>query len=82
MTIIEKLVRLFASLFVHFGRRRVLNEVFLEVPSITIFNCKKLTYVWDPERSEFLKLRGLDTDVLTSTLHQAQGLNSQEQYMR
>lgn len=60
-----------------------LNEnVFLEVPSITIFNCKKLTYVWDLERSEFLKLRGLDTDVLISTLHQAQGLSSQEQYMR
>lgn len=55
---------------------------FKQVPSITIFNCKKLTYVWDSERSEFLKLRGLDTDVLTSTLHQAQGLNSQEQYMR
>lgn len=55
---------------------------FKQVPSITIFNCKKLTYVWDPERSEFLKLRGLDTDVLTSTLHQAQGLSSQEQYMR
>lgn len=55
---------------------------FKQVPSIITFNCKKLTYVWDQERSEFLKLRGLDTDVLTSTLHQAQGLVSQEQYMR
>ncbi|XP_020286943.1 probable cation-transporting ATPase 13A3 isoform X2 [Pseudomyrmex gracilis] len=55
---------------------------FKNVSSITFFNCKKLTYVWDPERSEFLKLRGLDTDILTSTLHQAQGLTSQEQYMR
>ncbi|EFN68541.1 Probable cation-transporting ATPase 13A3 [Camponotus floridanus] len=55
---------------------------FKQVPSIITFHCKKLTYVWDPERSEFLKLRGLDTDVLTSTLHQAQGLDSQEQYMR
>lgn len=52
------------------------------MPSITIFNCKKLTYIWDLERSEFLKLRGLDIDVPISTLHQAQGLSSQEQYMR
>ncbi|RLU24127.1 hypothetical protein DMN91_004336 [Ooceraea biroi] len=55
---------------------------FKQMPAITIFNCKKLTYVWDPERSEFLKLRGLDSDVPTSTLHQAQGLSSQEQYIR
>ncbi|XP_067207720.1 polyamine-transporting ATPase 13A3 isoform X2 [Linepithema humile] len=55
---------------------------FKQVSSITIFNCKKLIYVWDAERSEFLKLRGLDTDILTSTLHQAQGLDSQEQYIR
>lgn len=58
------------------------SEIFSELPSITTFNCKKLTYVWDPERSEFLKLRGLDTNVLVSTLHQAQGLDPQEQYMR
>lgn len=50
--------------------------------SIIVFNCKKLTYVWDTERSEFLKLRGLDVDVLTCSLHQMQGLSSQEQFMR
>ncbi|XP_050591779.1 polyamine-transporting ATPase 13A3 isoform X1 [Bombus affinis] len=55
---------------------------FKQVPSITLFHCKKLTYVWDPERTEFLKLRGLDVGVLTSTLHQMQGLNSLEQHMR
>ncbi|KAF3426213.1 hypothetical protein E2986_01905 [Frieseomelitta varia] len=55
---------------------------FKQVPSIVLFHCKKLTYVWDPERSEFLKLRGLDVGVLTSTLHQMQGLNSLEQHMR
>ncbi|XP_076635003.1 polyamine-transporting ATPase anne boleyn [Colletes latitarsis] len=55
---------------------------FKHVPSIVLFHCKKLPYVWDPERSEFLKLRGLDIDVLTSTLHQMQGLNYHEQYMR
>ncbi|XP_076763504.1 polyamine-transporting ATPase anne boleyn isoform X1 [Xylocopa sonorina] len=55
---------------------------FKQIPSIVLFHCKKLTYVWDPERSEFLKLRGLDVGVLTSTLHQMQGLNSYEQHMR
>ncbi|KAG7209849.1 hypothetical protein KM043_011454 [Ampulex compressa] len=55
---------------------------FKQVPSIIVFTCKKLTYVWDAEKSEFLKLRGLDVEVLTSSLHQMQGLNPQEQYMR
>lgn len=55
---------------------------FAEVQSIVVFNCKKLTYVWDTERSEFLKLRGLDIGVLNSSLHQMQGLSAQEQYMR
>ncbi|XP_066597773.1 polyamine-transporting ATPase 13A3 isoform X2 [Prorops nasuta] len=55
---------------------------FKQMRSILIFTCKKLTYVWDVERSEFLKLRGLDTGVLTSSLHQMQGLSPQEQYMR
>ncbi|XP_012139702.1 polyamine-transporting ATPase anne boleyn isoform X2 [Megachile rotundata] len=55
---------------------------FKQVPSIVLFQCKKLTYVWDHERSEFLKLRGLDVGVLTSTLHQMQGLNYHEQHMR
>lgn len=64
-----------------FSKRNELIYI-TEVPSIVLFHCKKLTYVWDPERSEFLKLRGLDVGVLTSTLHQMQGLNSLEQHMR
>lgn len=55
---------------------------FKKVQSIVFFTCKKLTYIWDPERTEFLKLRGLDVDVFTSTLHQMQGLNYCEQHMR
>ncbi|XP_031832819.1 polyamine-transporting ATPase anne boleyn isoform X2 [Nomia melanderi] len=55
---------------------------FKKIQSIVLFHCKKLTYVWDPERAEFLKLRGLDVDVFTSTLHQMQGLNCHEQHMR
>lgn len=58
------------------------GEHFKQVHSILVFNCKKLTYVWDTERSEFLKLRGLDIGVPTSSLHQMQGLSAQEQYMR
>nr|XP_034192113.1 probable cation-transporting ATPase 13A3 isoform X2 [Osmia lignaria] len=60
----------------------LLGGQFKQVPSIVLFHCKKLTYVWDHERSEFLKLRGLDVGVLTSTLHQMQGLNYHEQHMR
>ncbi|XP_015114846.1 probable cation-transporting ATPase 13A3 isoform X1 [Diachasma alloeum] len=55
---------------------------FKAVPSIITFNCKKLTYIWDTERSEFMKLSGLDNGVLTSTLHQMPGLNSLEQFLR
>nr|XP_050858896.1 polyamine-transporting ATPase 13A3 isoform X2 [Vespula vulgaris] len=60
----------------------LLGGHFKQVQSIVVFNCKKLTYVWDTERSEFLKLRGLDIGVLNSSLHQMQGLSAQEQYMR
>ncbi|XP_012263211.2 polyamine-transporting ATPase 13A3 isoform X1 [Athalia rosae] len=55
---------------------------FKEVKSIVTFSCKKLTYVWDTDRSEFLKLRGLDEGVLTSDLHVMRGLNAQHQFMR
>lgn len=47
-----------------------------------MFTCKKLSYIWDTERCEFLKLRGLDTGVRTSELHQMHGLYRQEQFMR
>ncbi|XP_033230085.1 probable cation-transporting ATPase 13A3 isoform X2 [Belonocnema kinseyi] len=55
---------------------------FKSVPSIITFNCKKVIYVWDTETCEFVKLRGLDSGVLTSTLHQMSGLSSVEQFMR
>ncbi|XP_012276995.1 probable cation-transporting ATPase 13A3 isoform X2 [Orussus abietinus] len=55
---------------------------FKTVPSIITFKCKKLTYVWDTERGEFLKLKGLDAGVPTATLHQMPGLSFQEQFMR
>ncbi|XP_014299673.2 polyamine-transporting ATPase 13A3 isoform X1 [Microplitis demolitor] len=55
---------------------------FKRVSSILMFTCKKLVYIWDNERGEFLKLAGLDTGVSTSTLHQMPGLTSQEQFLR
>lgn len=55
---------------------------FRQVSSILMFTCKKLVYIWDTERGEFLKLAGLDFGVSTSTLHQMPGLSSQEQFLR
>ncbi|XP_046432017.1 polyamine-transporting ATPase 13A3 isoform X1 [Neodiprion fabricii] len=55
---------------------------FKDFKSILTFSCKKLTYVWDTDRCEFLKLKGLDEGVLTSTLHQMRGLTAQDQFMR
>ncbi|XP_034951787.1 probable cation-transporting ATPase 13A3 [Chelonus insularis] len=55
---------------------------FKQVSSIITFSCKKLTYVWDTERSEFMKLAGLDVGVSTCTLHQMHGLSSREQFLR
>jgi cation-transporting ATPase 13A2 len=46
------------------------------------FTCKKLIYVWDTEKCEYLKLRGLDTRVLSSTLHQTPELSAIQQSMR
>ncbi|XP_011495006.1 PREDICTED: probable cation-transporting ATPase 13A3 [Ceratosolen solmsi marchali] len=55
---------------------------FREVQWMHIFTCKKLIYVWDTEKCEYLKLRGLDTRVLSSTLHQTPELSAKQQSMR
>ncbi|XP_014218278.1 probable cation-transporting ATPase 13A3 isoform X2 [Copidosoma floridanum] len=55
---------------------------FKEAQSIVMFTCKKLIYIWDTDRCEYLKLRGLDTGVLSSTLHQTPGLSAAQQSMR
>ncbi|XP_008206786.1 cation-transporting ATPase 13A2 isoform X2 [Nasonia vitripennis] len=55
---------------------------FKETQCIYTFTCKKLIYIWDSERCEYLKLRGLDTGVLNATLHQSTGLNAAQQSMR
>jgi hypothetical protein len=56
--------------------------VIAELPSLRVFRCKKLNYVWDEDRGEFLKLCGLDRDVSTAALHEQQGLSAHQQVTR
>lgn len=50
--------------------------------TVRLFDCKKLRYVWDQDKSEFYKLCGLDNDIMTSTLHKQIGLSLAQQYLR
>lgn len=47
-----------------------------------MFSCKKVTYVWDQERTEFVKLKGLDQGVGAEMLHKNRGLSNEEHFMR
>ncbi|XP_017780641.1 PREDICTED: probable cation-transporting ATPase 13A3 [Nicrophorus vespilloides] len=62
---------------VHFA-----DGVFTEVESLLTFTCKKVTYIWDHSKLEFIKLKGLDQGVSSETLHGNRGLSKSEQYMR
>ena len=53
-----------------------------ELSSLRMFRCKKLNYVWDEERAEFLQLCGLDREVSTTWLHSQGGLTPQQQALR
>lgn len=46
------------------------------------FNCKKVTYIWDSQKQEFVKLHGLDHCVATDVLHRNKGLTNGEQFTR
>lgn len=65
------------SLSVHFA-----NGVFKELDQLLLFTCKKVTYIWDDEKHEFVKLAGLDQGVSAETLHKCKGLSSNEEFMR
>lgn len=65
------------TLSVHFA-----NGVFKELEQLLLFTCKKVTYVWDEEKCEFVKLAGLDQGVSAEILHKSKGLSSNEQFMR
>nr|XP_022902834.1 probable cation-transporting ATPase 13A3 isoform X1 [Onthophagus taurus]XP_022902836.1 probable cation-transporting ATPase 13A3 isoform X1 [Onthophagus taurus] len=66
------------QLSVHFG-----NGAFKEIDKLLLFDCKKVTYFWHPQKSEFVKLRGLDVDVTAEIFHSnKEGLSKNEQFMR
>ncbi|XP_001865950.2 probable cation-transporting ATPase 13A3 [Culex quinquefasciatus] len=50
--------------------------------SIRFFCCKKLRYIWSPETKRFVKLRGMDVDVPSVTIHHNKGLSTYEQNIR
>jgi cation-transporting ATPase 13A2 len=65
------------TLSVHFE-----NGEFRELDKLLMFNCKKVTYIWDSRKHEFVKLRGLDQGVASDVLHKNKGLTGGEQFTR
>lgn len=66
------------KLSVHFG-----GGVFRRVDRLLLFSCKKVTYVLDAERGEFVKLCGLDSGgVRSEVFHSSSGLGGREQAVR
>jgi hypothetical protein len=43
---------------------------------------KKLCYIWDEDRSEFVKLAGLDKGLTKAELHGYSGFNEYQQHLR
>ncbi|XP_050500411.1 polyamine-transporting ATPase 13A3-like isoform X3 [Diabrotica virgifera virgifera] len=65
------------ALSVHFE-----NGIFRDVDRLLMFSCKKVIYIWDSEKQEFVKLSGLDKGVPTDVFHKYKGLTSSEHFMR
>nr|CAI5817421.1 unnamed protein product [Callosobruchus analis] len=67
-----------SALSVHFEKGE-----FRELDRILLFSCKKVTYIWNSDKQEFVKLTGLDKGVSSDILHAAiRGLSYSEQFMR
>lgn len=66
-----------AILSVHFE-----HGIFRELDKLLFFTCKKVTYIWDADKQEFVKLRGLDFGVASDVLHKSKPLSKSEQFMR
>jgi len=49
---------------------------------IRMFSYKKLRYVWDDEKRQFLRLNGLDALVDASCFHAQVGLSAYQQLLR
>ncbi|CAH1164827.1 unnamed protein product [Phaedon cochleariae] len=65
------------TLSVHFE-----NGEFRNLEKLQMFSCKKVTYIWDSRKQEFMKLSGLENGVSCEVFHRYKGLTSNEQFMR
>nr|XP_023026840.1 probable cation-transporting ATPase 13A3 [Leptinotarsa decemlineata] len=65
------------GLSVHFE-----NGEFRELDKLHIFSCKKVTYIWNNEKREFMKLAGLEAGVACNVFHRYRPLTDSEQFMR
>ncbi|XP_018576718.1 probable cation-transporting ATPase 13A3 [Anoplophora glabripennis] len=65
------------ALSVHFE-----NGHFRDLDKLLMFSCKKVTYIWDNEKQEFVKLVGLDRGVSCEIFHKYKPLSPSEQFMR
>lgn len=54
----------------------------VEMEEIRTVKCKKLLYVWNPQRKTFVKLRGLDSGTTRAMLHECEGYNVHEQALK
>ncbi|XP_057652455.1 polyamine-transporting ATPase 13A3-like isoform X1 [Diorhabda carinulata] len=58
------------------------NGIFREIDRLIMFSCKKVIYIWDSEKLEFIKLSGLEQGVPTEAFHNYKALTAGEQFMR
>ncbi|KAL1489432.1 hypothetical protein ABEB36_014327 [Hypothenemus hampei] len=65
------------ALQVHFEK-----GLFKEVDKLVMFRVKKVTYLFDVKKQEFVKLAGLDSGVSCDVFHQYQPLTASESFMR
>ncbi|CAG2164446.1 unnamed protein product [Oppiella nova] len=58
------------------------DGIFELTNTLTFFENKKVRYIWDSEKKEFFKVRGLDSDIYCSYFYQQKGLTIEEQNSR
>jgi hypothetical protein len=63
--------------------RNTYNTVsFSDIKNVRAVWIKKLCYIWDEDRSEFVKLAGLDKGLTKAELHDFSGFNEYQQHLR
>ncbi|XP_069683433.1 polyamine-transporting ATPase 13A3-like isoform X2 [Periplaneta americana] len=58
------------------------NGASKDIQKVRSVRIKKLCYIWDEERSEFVKLAGLDKGLSKADFHQFSGYNEYQQLLR